>query len=477
MAKMNDTGLYQNKNGTWYYRIKLASDANGNPVDTTGRLDENGQPFKTKSACKKARDKRLVEFREAGAEKRTPKEPYPATLNEIWDIFKAKDAKEKAVATVTKYESLWKNHVKPRYGNKKLKDLSVSDLKEILVDLLAEGKAYSYVEGFLKLFYLLFGIAYREQKIEPTQYARMFLDRGTRLKMPPKRTNDEDDDAAGNRVFYKYELKEIFDVVNGTNLQTAFMLGYYCGLRASECFAIRWRDIDWSAGTIKVRCQLKYEDSCFAIGPVKTLAGYREVEMPTVLQNHLVEKYRHYMQEKDKNSYRNTECVMDKKRVKEGVPIIGGDFVNRKENGELLTYNSIKFYAKKIKEETSVTDFKFHSLRKTHITELASLGTPAHILMKHCGHKKITTTMKYYVDSDEISKAKLMTNINQLGTDAPEIEMQDAAGNTHVLKEADYILMLKARAQVPTVKEKAIPYTTLNVTDSATRTTPVKIAG
>ncbi len=64
MAKMNDTGLYQNKNGTWYYRIKLASDANGNPVDTTCRLDENGQPFKTKSACKKARDKRLVEFRE-----------------------------------------------------------------------------------------------------------------------------------------------------------------------------------------------------------------------------------------------------------------------------------------------------------------------------------------------------------------------------------------------------------------------------
>lgn len=148
MAKMDDSGLYQNKNGTWYYRIKLASDANGNPVDTTGRLDENGQPFKTKSACKKARDKRLVEFREAGAEKRTPKEAYPATLNEIWDIFKAKDAKEKAVATVTKYESLWKNHVKPRYGNKKLKDLSVSDLKEILVDLLAEGKAYSYVEGY-----------------------------------------------------------------------------------------------------------------------------------------------------------------------------------------------------------------------------------------------------------------------------------------------------------------------------------------
>ena len=475
MAKMNDAGLYQNKNGTWYYRIKMAADANGEAVDIKKSRDDNGQPFTTKSACKRARDKRLVELREAGVEKRAQKEKYPATLNDIWDIFKAKDANEKAVATVTKYESLWNNHIKPRYGDKKLKDLSVSDLKVVLNDMLAQGKAYSYVEGFLKLFYLLFGIAYREEKIEPTQYARMFLDKGTRLKMPPKRTDEEGDDAPGNRVFYKYELKEIFDIVNGTNLQTAFMLGYFCGLRASECFAIRWQDIDWNAGVIKVRSQLKYENSCFAIGPVKTLAGYREVEMPKVLQEHLVEKYRYYMQEKDKNTYRNTECVMDKRRVKDGIPLMGGDFINRKENGELLTYNSIKYYAKKIREETSVTDFKFHSLRKTHITELASLGTPAHILMKHCGHKKITTTMKYYLDSDEISKAKLMSNINQLGTEAPEIETKDAAGNIHVLKEADYIQMLKARAQVPTVKEKAIPYTTLSVTD--TKTMSVKQAG
>ena len=117
MAKMDDTGLYQLKNGNWYYRIKLAADANGNPVDTTGRVDEKGQPFKTKSACKKARDRRLVELRESGLEKQQKKEAYPATLQDMWDIFLEKDAKEKAKATVTKYSSLWKNHIKPRYGN------------------------------------------------------------------------------------------------------------------------------------------------------------------------------------------------------------------------------------------------------------------------------------------------------------------------------------------------------------------------
>ena len=474
MGKLNDTGIYQMENGYWYYRIKLAADANGNPVDTKKSKDENGQPFKTKSACKRARDKRLVELQTVGEEKR---EKYSATLQDMWDIFLEKDAQEKAKATVTKYSSVWKNHIKPKYGNKKLKDLSVSDLKVVLNEQLAEGRKYSYVEGFLKLFYLLFGIAYREQKIDSGQYTRMFLDKGTRLSMPPKRVDEEDDDAEGNRVFYKYELKEIFSVVNGTNLQTAFMLGYYCGLRASEAFGIRWSDVDWNKGIIKIRCQLKYEDDCFAIGPVKTLAGYREVEMPTVLQNHLVEKYRIYMQEKDKPSYRNTECVLDKKKVREGVPMIGSDFINRKENGELLTYNSIKYYAMKIKAETSVADFKFHSLRKTHITELAALGTPAHILMRHCGHKKITTTMRYYTEADELSKTKLIANLNQLGTEEPEIETTDAAGNKHVIKEADYIQMLKAKAQIPTIKESRTPYTTMNLAAVPVTTKTAVLAG
>ena len=118
----------------------------------------------------------------------------------------------------------------------------------------------------------------------------------------------------------------------------------------------------------------------------------------------------------------------------------------------------MKFYAKKIKAETTVTDFKFHSLRKTHLTELAAMGTPAHVLMKHAGHKKITTTMKYYLGDDDISMKKLVANVNKLGTEEPDIETTDMAGNSKLIKESDYIQMLKAKSMVPCVKEKPIPY-------------------
>lgn len=162
MAKINDTGLYQLPNGNWYYRIKMASDANGNPVDTTGRVDENGQPFKTKSACKRARDKRLVEFQIVGEEKR---EKYPATLQDMWNVFLEKEADKRAKSTVAKHKSMWKNYIKDRYGKKKLKNISVSDMQAVLVEMYNSGLQYSYVEGVLKVFYLLYGIAYREDAI------------------------------------------------------------------------------------------------------------------------------------------------------------------------------------------------------------------------------------------------------------------------------------------------------------------------
>lgn len=451
MAKNNDAGLYQDKNGMWYYRIKMAKDANGNKVDLIKKTDGNGLPFRTKTACKRARDKKLVLLQEKGTEK---KETYPATLQEIWELFLEKDAKKKAQATVTKYTSVWKNHIEKRYGKKKLKDLRVSDLEAVLVDGLDAGLAYAYVESFLKLFYLLFGIAYREEKMEPNQYTRMFLDRGTRLAMPPKRTKEESE----NRVFHKYELEEIFSVVKGTNLETAFMFGYYCGLRVGEVFGLFWSDIDWNREVIAVQRQMNYEDGCHCVGPVKTLAGYREVELPKVLLKHLLEKYRRQEHAKETLSYRNTERVLDKTKVKAGVPLIGGDFINRKENGELLTYNSVKFYSKKIKAETSVEDFKFHSLRKTHLTELAAMNTPAHVLMVHAGHKKISTTMKYYLGQDEDSRLQLKRNVNQLNTTAPYIEVADGDGTVHSIREEDYLKMLELKRSIPTVRERECPY-------------------
>ena len=87
-----------------------------------------------------------------------------------------------------------------------------------------------------------------------------------------------------------------------------------------------------------------YDEGCFHIGPVKTLTSVREIYIPDILFAHLEEI--ELEQERTRNSnpdaWRATEVVLDRTIDGVGGRIVGGDFINRKKNGQLLTTNSIK---------------------------------------------------------------------------------------------------------------------------------------
>ena len=79
--------------------------------------------------------------------------------------------------------------------------------------------------------------------------------------------------------------------------------------------------------------------------------------------------------------------------------IVGGDFINRRTNGELLTVNSMKYWSKKIKSDTGI-EFKFHNLRHTYATNCAFNNVNMLLLMQMLGHKKLDTTKAYYMRID-----------------------------------------------------------------------------
>ena len=122
------------------------------------------------------------------------------------------------------------------------------------------------------------------------------------------------------------------------------------------------------------------------------------------------------------NGYRNTERVYDEVA---DCWIDGGDFVNRKKNGELLTVNSMKYWSKKITPllhaeaerqarakkgihldeivPVKYKDFKYHYLRHTYASNCAAQNVSMYMLMDMMGHKKIDTTKKYYISTDNDS--------------------------------------------------------------------------
>lgn len=429
MAKNNDVGLFQLKNGNWAYRITVS--INGKRKDTTFRRDEHGNPFTKKIDAKKAREQKILELRK-------PKPTEKLTdckLSEMWECYLLKVAPGKADSTVRKYTSLWTQHIQKEFGDTLISEITISDMSSYLQELYNGGLSYKYVESFLKLFYQLFGIAYGEEKIDPLRYTRMFIDKGTKLKMP-KMTQDDYENYEKIKTYDSYEISQINKIFEGGNCYTAFLLGYMCGLRIAETFGLLWSDYNWSTHQLTVCRQMTYEEGCFCLRPVKTLKSSRIIDVPDFLHNHLLEKFGQQKKRPRKEFLiRKNEIVLDKTKSKNIFEIQGGDFINRKTNGQLLTINSIKYYSKKIKAETGI-DFNYHALRKTHLTFLANQNIPAIEVMNRAGHKKFETTMKYYVNQSEESRRQLLNALNNISMEERKVEMPDGYGGTRLIGES-----------------------------------------
>lgn len=193
-------------------------------------------------------------------------------------------------------------------------------------------------------------------------------------------------------------MEEVFKSEGG-NLLPAFYFGLYCGLRISECFALRWSNVNWKERTITVNRQQHNVGGQITLSKVKTMTAIRTVLMPSFLQDYLDGLFQDQRRDQSlaNGHYKDTERVYDEV-TKEW--IVGGDFINRKHNGELLTVNSMKYWAKKLKEERKI-DFRYHNLRHTYATNCALNNVNMLILMEMLGHKKLETTKKYYINLDQ----------------------------------------------------------------------------
>lgn len=247
MAKY--TGVSQNSDGSWSYRIKKK--INNQIIDTKIKKDSNGHSFLTARAAHEA--KLQHEARLSNGEIELPKKPSKTTLTYVYDQYlQSSKAKQKAPATLRKQDSMWRNHVCSVFGDKDINKIKITDLDDFLFNLY-QTHSFAYVEGFLKFFYLLFGYAYDLELFDADKYYRMFGDSNTRLTMPIKNQIDveTEDDIETYTDDELAVMEKIFMSEDG-NLLTAFYLGTYCGLRISECFALRWSNVNWEKGTITI---------------------------------------------------------------------------------------------------------------------------------------------------------------------------------------------------------------------------------
>ena len=403
MAK-NDAGVTRLENGNWEYRFVMVVD--GKKVTSRKRKDEQGNPLTTKRAAIKAR--------QAAMKKAQLGMPHTAptakkTVAEVYREYCEKGRSGKAYATIRKQDSLWNNHICARFGNRYIDEISVAEIVDYLTELYyTEGLSFKYVEAFLKMFYLIFGQAYSRNYLDVNTYNKLCLNKGTRIHMPKVKTSEEDDIA----IFTQEELARMDEYFSGSNGETAYLLGKYCGLRINECYGIRWENVNLADGTILIDRQMQYQDGLIKLVSLKTRNAKR-----TVMMNDKLKVYFQKLAQEWAAAVENMVAVRQQNQTfitdLDGKPISSLELINSLPNGKIQTVNSMKYHSRTIKQKLGI-EFKFHYLRHTYGTHMAELNTPPHLLCNQMGHGNIRVTQKYYIAISQTGLDILKSNLNRI---------------------------------------------------------------
>jgi integrase len=158
-------------------------------------------------------------------------------------------------------ESMIRNRVKPSIGDYRLCELAGKDVRQMYRRLIKEGLSPSTVGRVHAILKQAMRDAVREKRIRTNP-----LDN---VKAPKQSHKDK-------YVLTPDEVRRLLDTVRGDRFEGVYVLGATCGLRIGEVLALRFEDIDWDRGTIRIERTL-HNSECTA---PKTHSSRRTLTLP-----------------------------------------------------------------------------------------------------------------------------------------------------------------------------------------------------
>ncbi|MBW6408799.1 site-specific integrase [Clostridium weizhouense] len=358
-------GSVRKRGSYWYYSFEIAKE-NGKRK----RIERTGG--KTKKEALEALRKAILEYESSGSVI-TENDISVSDYFDYW--FKEYVVINCKYNTQVAYKRLIKNHIKPEIGIYKLKKITTARLQELLNMKYRNGFSKNYLSclyGVLSGAFKSAVYPYQFIKENPMLFVQM-------PKYNTKLINNPDDLKIITIDDFNTILKRF---PYGSNMYIPLQIGFNTGMRAAEVMSLTWDCIDFEAKTIKVEKILyRNEFKQWVFGTPKTKSSYRTIRIGDTLI-FLLKKF--YIDQKS-----------NKLRYGKYYTKHNYDFVCLKENGELLTTDSLKYLSKVVNYELGI-DFKFHSLRHTHATMLLEAGANVKDIQQRLGHSKLATTMDTY---------------------------------------------------------------------------------
>ncbi len=383
-------GVSTEKRGSkWRYRFDV-SQVDGKMV----RISHGG--FATEKEAMAAGIRMLKEYEKTG-DVFTPCElSYGDYLTEWMERYCKPNLKPE---TVVNYEKRIRLHIRPKLEMYKLKNLTSAVLQDLINEKFQAGysrNTLSTIRGILSssLDYAVEPMKYIEKN--PMAY----------VKLPSYRAKAEVPTRREPHVYIQPEqMSQILTrFPEGSTAHIPLQLGYRCGLRIGEAFAIFWSDIDFKNHTLSINRQMQWDKSAqlwYLTEP--KYESFRTIDLDDEIFDLLVrEKDR---QERAKE-YRGKSWVQQyesKKRLintsGDGEPI---DMVMVRDDGSLIAPRIMQHVSSIIHYQMKFPEFDFHSLRHTHCSMMIAAGAPLKYVQTRMGHRRSDVTLNVYQHITEV---------------------------------------------------------------------------
>lgn len=306
------------------------------------------------------------------------------------------------------YKNIIENHIKPKLGLYKLKSITPGVLQEFL------NKKYSYgfTKNTLSGFYGVLSGAFKSA-VQPYQLIKE--NPMTYVHMPKIQNTKKDKDEL--KIISIKDYKTIIKrFPEESNFYIPIQISFYTGLRASEACGMTWDCIDLENKKITVD-KIIYKENVWCFGTPKTESSERIIEMGNILTK-VLKKHKE-LQKKNilkYGIYYANKTYIYKER---GRTYTNKDLLSTKENGELISTESLKYLSRIVNYELGIK-YSFHSFRHTHATMCLESGMDYKDIQVRLGHSKLATTMDTYSHVTKKMKQSTIANFEKHFSDELE---------------------------------------------------------